>query len=422
MLPHASAAQWSPRRLALLAALAAAVAAAPACDRVPLLAPAGTAITLIAATNNLAVNGSTDITAVLIEGAQAGGEDGGTINGVGTPVHNGTVVSFTTTLGRIEPAEASTTNGQAKVKLIGDGRSGVATITAFSGGSSQTLEINIGSAGAVRVIVTASPQSLPPGGGTALIQARVEDQQGNGLLGVPVSFKTTAGTLSATSAVTNEAGLASTTIQTTAAATVTASAGGGTEGSLSGEIELVIGPRTTISITAPATAAVSTPASFGINVSSTGGPAAAVVTDATINFGDGTSTPLGTLIGGSVNETVIHLFASSGIKTVTVTGKDAEGNTVSRSTQVAVAPLTATGTANPGSTTLGTPVSFTIVVAPLGASIERYEWDFGDGTSATTSGGTISHLYGSKGTKTINVTVVPTVGATLNVQMQIQIN
>jgi PKD repeat protein len=67
-------------------------------------------------------------------------------------------------------------------------------------------------------------------------------------------------------------------------------------------------------------------------------------------------------------------------------------------------------------------VSFTIVVAPLGASIERYEWDFGDGTPATTSGGTISHLYGSKGTKTINVTVVPTVGATLNDQMQIQIN
>ena len=111
-----------------------------ACNRVPLTAPSGTSITLIAATNTLPVNGSTDVTAVLIEGGQStnGGNNGGTTvtPGVGTPVQNGTHVIFTTTLGRMEPADAQTNAGKAVAKLIGDGRSGTATITAISGAAS----------------------------------------------------------------------------------------------------------------------------------------------------------------------------------------------------------------------------------------------------------------------------------------------
>ena len=63
-----------------------------------------------------------------------------TNTGAGTPVHNGTLISFTTTIGRIEPAEARTNNGQVSVRFIAGGQSGVATITAFSGGASAKIE------------------------------------------------------------------------------------------------------------------------------------------------------------------------------------------------------------------------------------------------------------------------------------------
>ena len=60
--------------------------------------------------------------------------------GAGTPVQNGTLVSFTATLGRIEPSEARTQNGQVRVRFIASTQSGAATITAFSGGTSGKIE------------------------------------------------------------------------------------------------------------------------------------------------------------------------------------------------------------------------------------------------------------------------------------------
>ncbi len=80
--------------------------------------------------------------------------------GAGTPVQNGTVITFTTTLGRIEPADARTNNGQVRVRFISSsGQSGVATITAFSGGASGKLEnLRVGTAAAERVLLSATPQ------------------------------------------------------------------------------------------------------------------------------------------------------------------------------------------------------------------------------------------------------------------------
>ena len=89
----------------------------------------------------LPIAGSTDITAVVIESA-------------GTPVQNGTVVTFTSSLGTIEPREARTSNGQVTVRYVAGTQSGTAKIGAFSGGSkSEDLEILVGAAaaGACRV-------------------------------------------------------------------------------------------------------------------------------------------------------------------------------------------------------------------------------------------------------------------------------
>src|SRR5215471_5365145 len=193
-----------------------------ACNKMPLTAPSGTSITLIASTNTLPVNGSTDVTAVLVEGGQTtnSGNNGGTTvtPGAGTPVQNGTHVSFTTTLGHMEPAEAQTNAGKAVSKLIANGQSGTATITAISGAASKTMTVAIGAAGASHIAVTANPQALPATGGTATIIANVQDAQGNGLLGVPVSFSTSAGTLSQTTVVSDNGGNAITQLTTNAAA------------------------------------------------------------------------------------------------------------------------------------------------------------------------------------------------------------
>src|SRR5687768_17571877 len=171
------------------------IALASACDKVPLLAPSGTVITLFPVSSTVALNSEVEIVATVIEQGTATAPPAtpppttpgtpppttpttpttpSTTTGAGTPVQNGTLVSFTTTLGRIEPSEARTNNGQVRVKFISGGQSGAATITAFSGGASGRLEnLRVGTAAVERVVVTANPQTLGPAGGTAEISARV---------------------------------------------------------------------------------------------------------------------------------------------------------------------------------------------------------------------------------------------------------
>lgn len=401
-------------RLAIVAAAAAALGtAASACNKMPLVAPSGTALTLVSTANVLPVNGSSDIIAILIEGAQGTGPNAGTA-GAGTPVHNGTLVTFSTTLGRIEPAEARTEAGRATVKLVADGRSGTAVITAFSGAATNTLEVLIGAAGAARVLVSANPQTLPATGGTVTIQARVEDQQGNGLLGVPVTFSTTSGSLSATAALSGESGLATTTLSTTAAATVTASAGGAS-GTLSGTVAITLKPRTTVTIAPTGTITASVPATFTVGVG-----ANTIVNDVVVDFGDGGKTSLGSL---SATTTVTHFFARSGVFRVTATATDSDGNVVSQSTEVAVSALAATGTANPSTVTLGGSVLLSIAIQPTGASIDRYDWDFGEGAPPVqTKSPQINYIFTSTGTKVVAVRVYPTFGDSFLVFIQVQVN
>src|SRR5690349_1365943 len=176
---------------AAVAGIAAFLSVSLACDKVPLLAPSGSVISLFAASNTVPLNGDVEIVANVIENGVASSSPttpttpgGGTTQtptngttttttaGAGTPVQNGTLVSFTTTIGRLEPSEARTSNGQVRVRFFAGGQSGIATITAFSGGASGKLEnLKVGSAAVERVIVSASPQTLSPGGGNSPITA-----------------------------------------------------------------------------------------------------------------------------------------------------------------------------------------------------------------------------------------------------------
>lgn len=210
MIPRSSAAAWLAFVTALLTSLA-------ACQRVPLLAPSGSTLTLTTTSTALPVNGTTRIIAQIIEPA-------------GTPPQSGTHVSFTTTLGAILPSETETDiNGQAIAMFNAGGASGTATITAISGGvsvaSAGALKILIGTAAVGRVIVNATPQTVPAVGGSATISASVLDVNGNPLVSTPVSFSTSAGTLNTTLATTDQGGNAQAVLTTFQTATVTASVG-----------------------------------------------------------------------------------------------------------------------------------------------------------------------------------------------------
>jgi hypothetical protein len=259
------------------------MAFASACDKVPLLAPSGTVITLFPTATTVPVNGEVEIIATVIEQGQAApptsptpptnGTPGTpttpttptttTTTGAGTPVQNGTLVSFTTTIGRIEPPEARTRNGQVRVRFIAGGQSGSATVTAFSGGASGKIEnLRVGSAAAERVIITATPQTLGPAGGSSQISARVEDVSGLGVPGIPVSFTTTAGEINPPTATTDQNGVATTTLQTAREATVTANVAGKTA-----ELTVGLNPRTGITIDGPDEAvAAGLPATFTVSV------------------------------------------------------------------------------------------------------------------------------------------------------------
>jgi hypothetical protein len=391
------------------------------CQSLPLLAPSGSTLTLIPAANELGVSGTISITATVIEGASAGT----TTTNIGQPVHDGTQVTFTTTLGTIQPATAKTKNGQVTVQLVGDGRSGVAKVTAYSGAATNNTTINVGAAAAARLVVTASPQSLPATGGTSTITASVQDSAGVGLAGVAVGFSTTAGTLASASVVTNDAGNATTTLSTALASTVTATAAG-TTGSgttstsgLSQTVAITVNPRTTVTVAGPSTAlTVSAPAIITITLASTSTSGSAVVTAMHIDFGDG----LGKDLSPGTASTV-HFYSSAGVFTATVTVTDSTGAQSSGSAAVAVSALSASFTTIPTSITATTPAAFVVTPSNAAAFIDHYEWNFGDGTQVqSTSSGTNTHSYAVSGSYSIVVNVVPQFGAAIAVPLAIKVS
>ena len=218
------------RRISFIcAALVATVAVA--CDTVPLTAPTGSALTITAGSTFVPTGGTTEVTAFVAEQS-------------GTAVQNGTTVHFATNLGRMDPVDAQTKNGYATATFFAGDSSGVADITATSGGAggttttsgsgdnttttttnSNTVRITVGAAAVETVLLAANPGSVPSGGGTVSLVATVTAANGRSLQGLVVTFASSEGTLSSSTAVTDSNGQARVTLTTDRTATVTASAG-----------------------------------------------------------------------------------------------------------------------------------------------------------------------------------------------------
>jgi len=373
------------------------------CDKVPLLAPTGSVINLFATSNTVSLNSSVDIVATAVENGTDVGSGSGTTStaGAGTPVQNGTLISFTTTIGSVQPSEARTHNGQVTVKLVTTSQSGTATVTAYSGGASKTLQLKVGTAAASHISLTASPQSLGSGGGVATISATITDDGGAPISGIPVSFNTDQGTLSSGTVTTDASGTASTQLSTTATATVTATAGSATAVTT----KVNVGARIVPTIVAnPAATTAGSPVTFNITTAST-----ANVRDAMIDFGDGSTQDLGSI--GPQAQTS-HTYTRPGQFTARVTVQDATGASEFAVTTVTIGSLSVTLAAAPNPVTSGNPTVLTATV-PSGTQIVSYTFTFDDNTPpVTTAGNSTSHTFTQRGTHIVRVDVTAVGGAT----------
>ncbi|WP_440989179.1 PKD domain-containing protein [Haloarchaeobius baliensis] len=122
------------------------------------------------------------------------------------------------------------------------------------------------------------------------------------------------------------------------------------------------------------------------------------------DFGDGST---------ETGQSVTHSYGDNGTFTVTLTVTDANGNTdtTTRSVQVDNVAPTASFTTSPTSPSTSDTVTFDAAgSADTDGSVVSYEWDFGDGTTAT--GQSVTHSYADDGTYTVTLTVTDDDGAT----------
>jgi adhesin/invasin len=378
-------------------ALAVIVALLAACDKVPLLAPGGSVITLSANALTVPANGTVGLTAFVSESS-------------GTPVQNGTTVRFTSTLGTVSPTEAQTTNGLAVATFQAGSASGVAEVRAISGGATGTtgtggtgttatnlVQISIGAAAVTSIAVRANPATVPASGGTVDIVATALGGGTSGNLPVPnisVSFSTTAGTLSATSAVTDLNGEARVQLTTSRKATVTANVGGQSK-------TVDVTPNPTSSVTLAVSPASPT---VGQAVLLTVTPAADTAPSVVVEWGDGTNTSLGIVRAA---QTVSHAYKNPGSFAITATATE-DGSPFSTSIAVTVGPPPSVALAASPSTGT-TAQNFVFTVTPATANgVKSVSIEFGDGNSqdlgAITSASAVSHKYSSAGTYTVKAT------------------
>ena len=422
---------------------------AASCQKVPLLAPTGSSITLIASTTTLPLNGSTDLIAQVIEAS-------------GTPPQGGTQVAFTTTLGTIQPSIAETDgNGRVNVKFVAGTASGTATITAFSGGApaapatapaagttaANVVRIAVGAAAVAGVSLSANPTTVSAAGGSSTIIANVRDANGNVLGGVPVTFTADNGAFSAAVVNTDQSGNAQTILTTTKTAKVTATAGvasgsgtSATSGVQSQPVTISVNGGSTISVSAPvpATPTVGQGVTFTLTYT-TDATSGSPIQSVTVDFGDGSVTKY-----PGKPSSVSHTYTSVGSYLMRATETDALGDTSSGSASVIVAakPQPTVSIVAPTTTpTAGTDATFTASVAPTtGTVIEDVTIDFGDSSGVKTDLGAVTgtgfalhHVYqiggktytvvlsatdsnGGVGTATTTVFVqtAPPLGVTLN--------
>lgn len=199
------------------------------------------------------------------------------------------------------------------------------------------------------------------------------------------------------------------------------------------QVSLVVTPTTVISATAPtASMAISPlpvlanrPALFDAS-SSCGGQlvsgtcsSTSTLTDFIWNFGDSTPTIRGQVVG--------HTYAAIGNYSVTLTVTNDQGRQASQNILLQVTTVAApTASFILSPTTIHKNVDTVnfngaASAAAGGHSIVRYDWNFGDGTTASTTTPSTAHIYTTNNTFTSTLTVTDDVGQSATSQQNLTV-
>lgn len=190
------------------------------------------------------------------------------------------------------------------------------------------------------------------------------------------------------------------------------------------QVSLVVSPTAAISAAAPTASMAISPNSVITNrpavfdgSSSCGGQvvsgacsSTSALTDFIWNFGDSTPTVRGQVVG--------HTYASTGNFTVTLTVTNDQGRQASQNVLLQVTTILP-----PASSFVVSPTTIHKTVdtvnfngaastAAGGHIIVRYDWNFGDGTTASTTTPSASHVYATNNTFKSTLTVTDDVGQT----------
>jgi hypothetical protein len=383
------------------------VAVEIACDRVPLTAPTSSTISVSVDQTTLPLNGQATVRAVVIESG-------------GTPVHNGTQVTFATTLGTFNPPTAETLDGVATTMFLAGSISGTTKINAYSGGastgsgnsSSGGVSVLIGAAAAKSIAVSATPSSVSQSGGTVTVAALVMDESGNPLPGVNVIFSADAGQVAPSSAISDSSGIARTQLTTTQTSKVTATAGTATK-----DVTVTVSSAPTVTITGlPTSPVAGQPVSFTVSTTSGNTTAPRQVQTLDVSYGDGTSETRSNVTGSAA---FTHTYTREGGYTITARAVDVGGNTGVASSAIVVgfAPIpSVTITATPTNPAVNADVTVTVnpSAGTGGAPIRSVVVRQNDGTVLYTSSSAgsqqFSVSFSSAGPRTLTATVTDAAG------------
>ena len=380
------------------------LASAAGCDKVPLLAPTGSTVSVSISTTSVGSNGTAEIIATVIEAG-------------GTPVHDGTEVTFQSSVGTVDPPTARTAGGLARATFRANGASGTARIVAFSGGArSDTVEVLVGGAAVDRLTVRTEPSSLTVNGGSVQVVATAVDASGNPVVGAPVVFSATTGTVNPLQASTDANGEARTTLTTTRESRVTASVAGKTA-----EATVTVLAQPTISLTAsPNPPVVGMPVTFTItpNTSASGSPLRSV----TFDPGDGS----GPRNLGTSATSFTHIYRRADSYTARAIATDVADQTSESSIVLQAIRVQPTVTVSlpPGGVFVNSPAQFTINSTPgtspaAGPPIDFVTVTFSDGRSYEVGPGqrTIERTFSAPGNYTVTATVHDTAGTSAQTQV-----
>jgi hypothetical protein len=346
------------------------------CDQVDFTAPTGSTLTITATPPAINANGISTLTVVGVRGG-----------GSGAPLPDDTAITFTTTLGSINPNPAMTKNGVATSTLHAGPQSGTASITAASGTiKTEAINVIIGEARPVHIVLTANPSNLPISGGKVTLRARVTDTDGNPIQGVAVVFEATTGTLrSGSRAVrTDSNGVADDNLDAFIDSTVTAT----TSNAISDQVTIEVGgagPQTCSFAVSPSNPNIDETVFFtDTSLAGSGNPP---IVQFLWDFGDGSQ---------DSGQSVSHEYSESGTFTVVHTIVDSLGFSTSCTQDVTVQggnPICAF-TFSPNNPIAGvTTIDFDASASSDDKGINTFEWDFDDGTQAIETDPQTTHIY-----------------------------